>query len=205
MKFNTKYLLNHPVEGRKKSDALKGTLVLIALATLLVSACLVAKRAQRLLVPQQQPSVAAKVATTTKDVIDAPSANCDRVNDHETICWGDVTISTISVPVVKNTVTAIRTKYSRADSCHYPVKKNGKTICLTAIGKDTKEGQTVACPRNIKLGTKVMIEGKVYTCEDRYAQYLDTKRGMPTFDVFAEAENMHKLPGHKVIEVAILQ
>lgn len=79
-------------------------------------------------------------------------------------------------------VKAIISMYSRKDSCHNPSGNK----CLTAIGRDTKAGVTVACPRNLKLGTKVMIDGFVYTCEDRYSTYLDAKRGFPTFDIFTE-------------------
>lgn len=79
-------------------------------------------------------------------------------------------------------IKALITRYSRKDSCHYPQGNK----CLTAAGRDTKEGVTVACPRNLKLGTKVLIDGHVYTCEDRYSTYLDAKRGLPTFDIFTE-------------------
>lgn len=79
-------------------------------------------------------------------------------------------------------VKAKITMYSRKDSCHNPRGNE----CLTAAGRDTKAGVTVACPRNLKLGTKVMIDGFVYTCEDRYSTYLDAKRGLPTFDIFTE-------------------
>lgn len=79
-------------------------------------------------------------------------------------------------------VKAYITMYSRKDSCHNPRGNE----CLTAAGRDTKAGTTVACPRNLKLGTKVMIDGFVYTCEDRYSTYLDAKRGLPTFDIFTE-------------------
>lgn len=86
----------------------------------------------------------------------------------------------------KDTLKSIVTWYSRADSCHNPKWVNGKKLCLTAIGLDTKEGRTVACPRNIELGTKIRINGKDYVCEDRYSTYLDAKRGLPTFDIFHE-------------------
>lgn len=122
-------------------------------------------------------------------------------------------------------VKGIQTKYSRADSCHNPRIVHGKVECLTAIGKDTKEGETIACPRELKLGTKTIIgnpqetflgirkgdqliwqriELKEHTCEDRYSSYLDAKRGLPTFDVFAEAENLDALPGYKIVEVGII-
>lgn len=90
-------------------------------------------------------------------------------------------------------IEVIRTRYSRTDSCHY---KRGEE-CLTAIGKDTKEGRTVACPYSLKLGTKILLDGKEYICEDRYAKRLDAKRGLPTIDVFAEAPNLNKLPAYK--------
>ncbi|MFA5185384.1 MAG: hypothetical protein WC551_02765 [Patescibacteria group bacterium] len=101
----------------------------------------------------------------------------------------------------KDTLKSVITWYSRADSCHNPKWVKGKKLCLTAIGLDTKEGRTVACPRDIKLGTKIRINGKDYVCEDRYSTYLDAQRGLPTFDIFHE-----KNPGwgKTVSEVEIL-
>ncbi|MDD5061656.1 MAG: hypothetical protein PHN44_05175 [Candidatus Marinimicrobia bacterium] len=99
---------------------------------------------------------------------------------------------------------AIRTRYSRKDSCHNPKGKK----CLTANGEDTTEGRTVACPRNLPLGTRLKLSDEpnhVYTCTDRYASYLDARRGMPTIDVFAEAENLGKIPARKVVTVTIVK
>lgn len=87
------------------------------------------------------------------------------------------------------------TQYSRADSCHNIV--DGK--CLMANGRPVHEG-AVACPRWLKLGTKLEINGKVYTCEDRYAKWLDKKRGLPTVDIFVE-KNPH---GIKKLTITIL-
>lgn len=96
---------------------------------------------------------------------------------------------------------AIQTRYARKDSCHNP--KDGK--CLTAIGRDTKEGVTVACPRNIPLGTRLLIEGVgERRCEDRYAKYLDMKRGLPTIDIFTEDANLHTVPAYRIALVTIL-
>lgn len=83
------------------------------------------------------------------------------------------------------TVKATITWYSRKDSCHNPVIKAGKKLCLTAIGRDTVEGRTVACPRNIKLGTRIRIQGQEYICEDRTAEWVQRRNG-PTFDIFHE-------------------
>lgn|SRR3990167_7422887 len=52
------------------------------------------------------------------------------------------------------------TAYSEIDSCHYE-------NCLMASGKRAYVG-AVACPRSWELGTKITINGKSYTCEDRY-------------------------------------
>mgnify|MGYP001578073688 CR=1 FL=1 len=62
------------------------------------------------------------------------------------------------------------TNYSEYDSCHYPVKGG----CLTASGTIASE-TTIACPRHWPLGTKVLIEDKEYTCEDRYNSNLSDR------------------------------
>ena len=67
-------------------------------------------------------------------------------------------------------VVAIITAYSELDSCHYPVKGG----CLTASGTIASE-TTIACPRSWPLGTKVLIEDKEYTCEDRYNKNLSDR------------------------------
>lgn len=106
---------------------------------------------------------------------------------------------------VRYTIPVIRTRYSRADSCHYPAVINGKSVCLTAVGRDTVEGVTVACPRSLKLGTRVRFQGEhhIYTCEDRYSKWVDAMRGTPTVDVFAEAAHLSQLPAREdaVLEV----
>lgn len=96
-------------------------------------------------------------------------------------------------------VTARITKYSRKDSCHNPRGNE----CLTAAGRDTKEGVTVACPHGMKLGTKVEISGHVYTCEDRTARWVQEERGA-TFDIFTEDYDAAIQWGVKKMEVTIL-
>ena len=53
------------------------------------------------------------------------------------------------------------TAYSEYDSCHYE-------NCEMASTKRAYVG-AVACPREIELGTKVIILGREFTCEDRTA------------------------------------
>jgi hypothetical protein len=97
------------------------------------------------------------------------------------------------VPV--KTFKAVRTEYSRADSCHN--MKNG--ICYMASGRGVYEG-AVACPRSLRLGTVVRVEGVMYTCEDRYSTRLDKLRGLPTIDVF-----VNKNPkGRRVVVVEVM-
>lgn len=96
-------------------------------------------------------------------------------------------------------ITARVTKYSRKDSCHNPRGNE----CLTAAGRDTKEGVTVACPYGMKLGTKVEIGGHIYTCEDRTAKWVQEKRGA-TFDIFTEDYNEAVQWGVKKMEVTVL-
>ena len=63
------------------------------------------------------------------------------------------------------------TAYSELDSCHYPG-------CKTASGVKAHIGGA-ACPRKIKLGTKVEINGKTYICNDRTAKRYDGR-----YDIF---------------------
>lgn len=107
-----------------------------------------------------------------------------------------VDICTLADVVCEHEITARISKYSRKDSCHYPG-------CITASGKPPKEGKTVACPRHYKLGTVVMIAGKKYTCEDRYALWVDEKLGT-TFDIFTEDYNSAVAFGSQQQEVLIL-
>lgn len=48
-------------------------------------------------------------------------------------------------------------------------RKGEKGYGITASGTKVKEGRTIACPRNMKLGTKVYIKEfkKTFVCEDR--------------------------------------
>lgn len=59
------------------------------------------------------------------------------------------------------------TKYSAIDSCHYE-------NCLTAYGIRPTP-QSVACPRDWELGTKLEIDGKTYYCHDRYNKNLSDR------------------------------
>lgn len=93
-------------------------------------------------------------------------------------------------------IRAAVTGYTPESSCKLSVKNPN---CLMASGKRVYEG-AVACPYFLKLGTKVRIWGRTFTCEDRYAKWLDEKRGMPTFDIFTFGKAQPKV----VVQVEIL-
>jgi hypothetical protein len=68
-------------------------------------------------------------------------------------------------------VEAITTMYSSVETC--------SDVCIMANGRAPQEGD-VACPRSIKLGTEIEIDGVPYTCSDRTARKYDGR-----FDLFA--------------------
>lgn len=80
--------------------------------------------------------------------------------------------------------------------------------CINAMGKHPVFG-TVACGRGIPLGTRIAISGiGTFTCEDRYAKWLDEKRDLQTVDLFSgfgpEAERAAKVFGKQLLEIKIL-
>src|SRR3990167_3696687 len=72
-------------------------------------------------------------------------------------------------------IEAVVTAYSKAETC--PDEE-----CITSSGKVAVQG-IVACPRAIKLGTRVEIESKEYECGDRTAKWIEEKYPN-TFDIF---------------------
>lgn len=89
---------------------------------------------------------------------------------------------------------AIVTAYSSVETC--------KKQCITASGK-VVDSTMAACPRNLKFGTRVLINGLIYVCEDRTHERFDGR-----FDIFAGygEENYQKarLWGKKNLPVYIL-
>jgi hypothetical protein len=76
---------------------------------------------------------------------------------------------------------------------------------IMASGKRVYDG-AVACSKNLKLGTNVEIDGRIYTCEDRYASWLDKKRGLSTFDIWMKVSNKEaRKMGLRKMEVKIIK
>jgi 3D (Asp-Asp-Asp) domain-containing protein len=95
---------------------------------------------------------------------------------------------------VEKTIKIV-TAYSELDSCHYKG-------CPMANGKKAQVGYA-ACPRDIKLGTKIEIEGiGELICGDRTAKSLDGR-----YDVFMGMGNESYIKakefGIKELEVRI--
>ena len=60
---------------------------------------------------------------------------------------------------------------------------------ITASGKQVSEGM-IACPSNIPFNTKILIDGVIYTCEDRggYIQY--TSDGVMRVDIYTKSHQI---------------
>lgn len=72
-------------------------------------------------------------------------------------------------------LTADVTQYSKVETCP-------NHQCQTASGRyiDATDTDVIACPRRFKLGTRVIIDGKEYICEDTTAKRYDGR-----FDIWA--------------------
>ena len=57
---------------------------------------------------------------------------------------------------------------------------------ITASGKQVSEGM-IACPSNIPFNTKILIDGVVYTCEDRGGFIQYTSDGTMRVDIYTES------------------
>ncbi len=122
----------------------------------------------------------------------------DTVNptiDHESVLRDATVVSSTQIPVIvssspplfpspelpaKKEMWAYVTGYTPESSCKLSASNPD---CKMASGEVVYEG-AVACPYSLSYGTKVKIGESVYTCADRYARWLDSSRGAPTFDIF---------------------
>ncbi len=96
-------------------------------------------------------------------------------------------------------VEAVVTAYSVIESCHFR-DKEGR--CLMASGKPVYRG-AIACPNFLRLGQKVRIEGKIYTCEDKMSKRYRYSRNPAYFDIFMWSYDQAILWGRqkKVVEI----
>ena len=74
------------------------------------------------------------------------------------------------------------------DAC---LKCCGKTDGITASGVKAQAGHTIAAPKNVPFGTKLIIDGVEYTVEDRGGA-IRNKRLDIYFNTHAEAKRFGK-------------
>lgn len=91
--------------------------------------------------------------------------------------------------VVKSEITAYNPEVGQCDD----------TPFLTASQQPVREG-IVACPRHLKFGTWVEIQGKMYQCQDRM-----NIRYTNNFDIFVFSKSKALAFGRKVLEVKIYE
>jgi 3D (Asp-Asp-Asp) domain-containing protein len=106
-------------------------------------------------------------------------------------------LATVPLPTSRGVVeaqTAIFTAYTaNMDEC-------GKNNGITASGRMVKEHHTLACPPELKLGTKINIDGLgTYTCDDRGGAIKGRH-----FDIYMDKEAMAMAWGVKKINYKII-
>ena len=115
---------------------------------------------------------------TEKEVVPEPVATEKPVNPKPQVTSrGNLTVNGKT-----NLGTYTLTAYCACAKCC------GKTDGITASGKKAVSGYTVAAPSNFPFGTKLEINGKIYTVEDRGGA-IQGKRLDIYFDSHQEALN----------------
>lgn len=66
----------------------------------------------------------------------------------------------------------------------------GECISKMANGEDWKlyfgKNNTIACPRELSFGTKIELDGNVYTCRDRGGKIILTENNEYWIDILTE-------------------
>ena len=88
---------------------------------------------------------------------------------------------------ITNIITATITAYCACKVCCGPNAKG-----ITASGHTPIEGTTIAAPRTIPFGSKVIINGHTYSVQDRLS-----KRFPDRFDVFMSSHKRALIHGIK--------
>jgi len=100
----------------------------------------------------------------------------------------------VSESTTKNTVMLAEVSYYTAS-----LEECGKTNGITASGSIATEGRTIAMSEDYPFGTKVIIDGQMYTVEDR-GGYITKNR----IDVYCEDYDTAIKNGRKYMEVIIV-
>lgn len=95
--------------------------------------------------------------------------------------------------MITNVAIATVTAYCAGKCCCGPNAKG-----ITASGKKPVQGITIAAPRKIPLGTKVVISEKTYTVQDRMSKKYDLDSRV-RFDVFfTDHQNAKQFGARKI-------
>ena len=86
---------------------------------------------------------------------------------------------------------AVVTMYSPRETC------SGK--CINARGKSPETHRSIACPRKLPFGTRVIINDEKYTCDDRTNKRFDGR-----FDIFTDSYEEALSWGKRRVIVTIL-
>lgn len=89
----------------------------------------------------------------------------------------EVVVEVETEPINYKTINVVATAYCPCSKCC------GKSDGITATGVKAKEGRTIAAdPKKFPYGTKILIDGNVYTVEDCGGAIKDNK-----IDIFFES------------------
>lgn len=80
------------------------------------------------------------------------------------------------------------------------IDETDDTPFITASGSTTRRG-VLACPSKYEFGTKIIIEGRQYVCEDRMNRRYRNKE---CFDIWVETKHEAFQWGRKELEIKIL-
>ena len=107
--------------------------------------------------------------------------------------------------------SAIVLAQSKSVHWHYEIQTIGASVSqytsyespgINASGHWPSEGKSIACPRRIKLGTPVVIEGHPFVCDDRTALWVERRFG-DTFDIFVGEYRSARKFGRRNLPVTI--
>ena len=89
---------------------------------------------------------------------------------------------------------AVVTSYSPYEACPFGKLEN----CINAQGEIPTNGFSIACPRSIHLGTSVIVDERIYLCDDRTSKKYDGR-----FDLFTTSQEKAKNYGKQEKTVII--
>lgn len=93
-----------------------------------------------------------------------------------------------------NILTAVVTAYCACKTCCGPNAKG-----ITANGKVPQEGVTIAASRKIPFGSKVIIDNREYTVQDRLAVRYDSR-----FDLYFKSHKVALQHGIRTQQVIVI-